>query len=164
MTITVTTAGNDDAPVADTDAYTVAEDGTLTVPAATGVLDNDTDPDGPATTLTAALVSRPHHGDADPQPGRLVHLHPRPGLRRHRHVHLHRQRRHQRQRPDHRDDHRHHGRNDDAPVADPDAYTVAEDGTLTVLAATGVLGNDTDPDDPATTLTAALVAGPTTAR
>ena len=94
MTITVTTAGNDDAPVADADAYTVAEDATLTVLAATGVLANDTDPDDAATTLTAALVTGPTNGDADPQPGRLVHLHPRPGLRRHRRVHLHRQRRH----------------------------------------------------------------------
>jgi VCBS repeat-containing protein len=43
------------------------------------------------------------------------------------------------------------------PVANDDAYTVAEDGTLN-QAAPGVLGNDTDPDaDP---LTAVLVSGP----
>ena len=48
-----------------------------------------------------------------------------------------------------------------APVAADDTYTAAEDTTLTV-AAPGVLGNDTDADgDP---LTAALVAGPATAR
>src|SRR5262245_2038633 len=48
--------------------------------------------------------------------------------------------------------------NDDGnPVANPDAYSVNEDSTLTVNAS-GVLANDTDPDaDP---LTAVLVSGP----
>ncbi|MDD4042799.1 MAG: ExeM/NucH family extracellular endonuclease [Anaerolineaceae bacterium] len=45
-----------------------------------------------------------------------------------------------------------------APVAEDDTYTVAEDGVLTVLAATGVLDNDTDFDP--TILTAVLEAGP----
>lgn len=35
----------------------------------------------------------------------------------------------------------------DAPVGNPDAYTLAEDGTLTIPAP-GVLGNDTDADQP----------------
>ncbi|MEB3200580.1 MAG: tandem-95 repeat protein [Synechococcaceae cyanobacterium] len=48
------------------------------------------------------------------------------------------------------------GRND-APVANPDTYSTDEDTTLTI-AASGVLGNDTDVDnDP---LTAVLVSGP----
>jgi VCBS repeat-containing protein len=45
----------------------------------------------------------------------------------------------------------------DAPVAASDSYTVAEDGTLTV-AASGVLGNDTDTES--NPLTAVLVTGP----
>src|SRR5262245_42733559 len=46
--------------------------------------------------------------------------------------------------------------NDDGrPVANPDSYSVNEDGSLSV-AAPGVLANDTDPDP----LTAALVSGP----
>ncbi len=49
-----------DAPVANNDSYTVAEDNTLTVNAVTGVLANDTDVEG--NTLTAALVSGPSNG------------------------------------------------------------------------------------------------------
>ena len=48
----------------------------------------------------------------------------------------------------------------DAPVAVEDAYTVAEDGQK-VVAAPGVLGNDTDPDGDM--LTAVLVGTPETA-
>ena len=43
----------------------------------------------------------------------------------------------------------------DAPVANPDSFTVDEDNTLTI-GAPGVLGNDTDVDSP--TLTAVLVS------
>jgi VCBS repeat-containing protein len=46
-----------------------------------------------------------------------------------------------------------------APVAVNDAYTTNEDTTLTVLAAQGVLANDTDAD--ADTLSALFVTGPT---
>ncbi|HYK00567.1 MAG TPA: Ig-like domain-containing protein [Thermoanaerobaculia bacterium] len=48
----------------------------------------------------------------------------------------------------------------DTPVATADGYTVAEGGTLNETAGTGVLANDTDPDD---TLTAVLVSGPANA-
>lgn len=48
----------------------------------------------------------------------------------------------------------------DAPLADDDSYTVAEDGVLTVGAATGVLNGDTDADI-GDVLRAVLVAGPT---
>ena len=57
MTITVTAAN--DAPTAADDAYSTAEDTTLTV-TAPGVLGNDTDPDG--DPLSAVLVSGPSHG------------------------------------------------------------------------------------------------------
>jgi hypothetical protein len=56
--ITVTPVN--DAPVGVADAYAIAEDGTLIVGAAAGVLANDSDVDGPA--LTAVLVSGPANG------------------------------------------------------------------------------------------------------
>ena len=49
------------APVAVADSYTVAENGSLTVLAASGVLHNDSDADS-GDTLTAALISTPSHG------------------------------------------------------------------------------------------------------
>ncbi len=56
----ITVNGVNDAPVAVDDAYSVAEEGGLTVPAADGVLKNDTDAD--STTLTATKVAGPAHG------------------------------------------------------------------------------------------------------
>jgi hypothetical protein len=47
-------------PLAGNDAYSVAQDVTLTVPVATGVLSNDSDPDG--DPLVAVLVSGPAYG------------------------------------------------------------------------------------------------------
>jgi VCBS repeat-containing protein len=64
-TVTVNVATTNDAPEAHNDSYTTAEDTLLTVNAATGVLDNDTDLDdllGPLTTLTAAVVNEPDNG------------------------------------------------------------------------------------------------------
>ena len=49
--------------------------------------------------------------------------------------------------------------NDNAPVTADDSYTVDEDASLSVTAATGVLANDTDADGDA--LTAVLQTGPT---
>ena len=59
-TVTITVNPVNDDPEAVDDAYSVDEDTTLTVDAATGVLANDTDVDG--DTLTAALVSGPANG------------------------------------------------------------------------------------------------------
>lgn len=53
-TVTIDVANVNDLPVAVNDAYDVTEDVTLMVPALTGVLSNDADPD---STLTAVLVS-----------------------------------------------------------------------------------------------------------
>ena len=47
-------------PVASNDSYSVAEDTTLTVPAGSGVLANDTDPEH--DPLTAVVTSLPQHG------------------------------------------------------------------------------------------------------
>ena len=60
ITVMLTIAAVNDAPVAAADSYTVSEDATLTVNAAEGVLSNDTDVEGDA--LTAEVVSNPSHG------------------------------------------------------------------------------------------------------
>jgi VCBS repeat-containing protein len=140
------------APTSSPDAYSAAEDTTLTV-AAPGVLANDNDPDGNA--LTATVVSGPAHGS--------LNLNANGGF-------------------SYTPDADYHGSDsftyrasdgtlqsapatvtitvggvNDAPTAAPDAYSTAEDTTLTV-AAPGVLGNDTDPDG--NPLTAVLVSPP----
>ena len=58
MTITVNIVN--DVPTAANDTYSTAEDNALTVPAASGVLGNDSDPDG--NQLSAVLGSGPSHG------------------------------------------------------------------------------------------------------
>jgi len=142
-----------DPPVAANDAYTVAEGGTLTVPAP-GVLANDSDPEG--SPITAILVSGPAHAtsftfNAD---GSFNYVHDGSETT---------------------SDSFTYKANDgsldsnvatvnititpvnDPPVANNDSYTVNEDVALNV-AAPGVLANDTDPDGPSAT--AILVSGP----
>jgi VCBS repeat-containing protein len=152
-TVTITVTPVNDPPVAVNDAYNVNEGGTLNV-AAPGVLGNDTDPDSP--TLTAVLVSGPAHASSftlNPD-GSFSYVHD--GSETTSDTFTYRA-------------------NDgsvnsnvatvtitiapvnDTPVAVNDAYNVNEGATLNV-AAPGVLGNDTDPDNP--TLTAVLVSGP----
>lgn len=58
-TVTLTVLPGNSAPVANNDSYTAIEDTVLTIPAS-GVLANDTDPDG--NPLTAVLVTGPAHG------------------------------------------------------------------------------------------------------
>jgi VCBS repeat-containing protein len=57
--VTVTLTSVNDAPVANADAYSAAKNGKLTV-TGSGVLANDTDPDG--GIHTASVVSEPLHG------------------------------------------------------------------------------------------------------
>src|SRR6185437_14296273 len=142
-----------DPPTAVSDAYAVNEDNTLTVPAGV-VLANDSDPDG--DPLTAVLASGPAHGaltlNAD---GSFTYT------------------------PDanfNGTDSFSYKANDgtvdsntttvtinvaavnDPPQTHNDVYSVAEDTTLAVAPAMGVLANDTDVEnDP---LTAVLVGGP----
>jgi uncharacterized delta-60 repeat protein len=59
LTIGVTNAN--EAPVGANDSYSTSQGVALTVPVATGVLANDTDPDA-GTSLTAVLVSGPANG------------------------------------------------------------------------------------------------------
>ena len=63
-TVTVTVNPVNDAPVGESDSYTVAEDTTLSVSAAEGVLANDSDIDGDA--ITAVLFSPPSNGLISP--------------------------------------------------------------------------------------------------
>ena len=164
-------------PNAVRDSYTTAEDTGLTAPPISGVLANDTDADG--DPLTATVVTGPAHGDlvlnsdgsftytpdanfngADAFTYRLTdqtsapHIHGLAGLLNLLSFGL-------------LGDSGHATTAtatinvtavNDAPVAIGDSFTVTEDHTLTV-AASGVLINDTDVDS--TTLTAALVTGPT---
>ena len=127
--------------MANNDAYTVDEGGTLNM-AAPGVLGNDTDADCP--TLTAVLVSGPAHASSFALNATA----------RSRYVH---------DGSETTTDSFTYKANDgslnsniatvtititpvnDAPVAVNDAYAVNEGGTLNV-AAPGVLGNDTDAD------------------
>jgi VCBS repeat-containing protein len=155
-TTTVTISAVNNAPVADNDSYSVNEGATLTVPAATGVLNGDTDPEG--DSLTAVLDSGPAHAssftlNAD---GSFSYTHDGSETPT-------------------TDTFTYHATDgtsnsnvatvtitinplNDAPTADNDAYSVNEGGTLTVPAATGVLNGDIDPEG--TTLTAVLNAGP----
>jgi len=145
------------APVATNDAYNTDEDTTLSI-FAPGVLGNDTDVDTPAASLTAILVTGPSHAasftlNAD---GSFSYT-PEANFNG----------------ADSFTYKANDGANDsnvamvtiavnpvnDAPVAQNDNYTVAEDSVLSV-AAPGVLDNDTDPDL-GQTLTVEVVSGPT---
>jgi len=140
------------APVANNDAYTTAEDTPLTV-SAPGVLANDSDADH--NPITAKLVSGTSHGTVSLNANGSFTYTPLPNYNG--------------------ADSFTYKANDgsadsnvatvsitvtpvnDAPVANNDAYTTAEDTALTV-SAPGVLANDTDIDGDA--LSAVLVSGP----
>nr|GAP19065.1 protein containing VCBS repeat [Levilinea saccharolytica] len=60
--VAISIGSSNQAPTAVVDAYSTAEDTLLTVPAAQGVLSNDTDPDA-GDVLSALKVTDPAHGD-----------------------------------------------------------------------------------------------------
>jgi VCBS repeat-containing protein len=154
-TVTINVVPNSP-PNANPDAYTVAHGGTIAIPAP-GVLINDTDPEG--DTLSSILVAPPLHG--------TVTLSPNGGFT-----------------------YTHNGSNtlsdvftylandgnadsvptavmitvgpDAPPVANPDSYTVAEGGTLTVpsVGNPSLFANDSDPDTPQTLWTKTIVTPP----
>jgi VCBS repeat-containing protein len=140
-----------DPPVAVNDAYMGHKNLMLTVSAAPGVLANDTDADGDA--LTAVLVSGPAHGSLTLSASGALTYTPAAGYTG----------------PDNFTYKANDGQLDsnvatvsltvvnDPPVAVNDSYTAHKNLALMVAAA-GVLANDTDPNgDP---LTAVLVSGP----
>jgi VCBS repeat-containing protein len=142
-----------DAPVAAADSYSTAEDQTLNVGANLGVLGNDTDPENDA--LTAVLIDAATSGTLTLQPNGSFDFVPAAGFSGT--VTFTYQ----------ADDGAVRSNTatvtitvnavNDAPTANADTYTTAEDTALAVNVANGVLANDTDPDA-GTTLTAALVA------
>lgn len=154
VTISVTAASTNQAPTAGGDAFTVAEDGLLTVDIQAGILSNDSDPDG--DTLTAQLVSSPGNGTLELNADGSFTYTP------------------------HAD---HHGTDsfsyaatdglltsesatvtvavhsvNDTPVANADSYSGLEDEPLTSTAVAGVLANDSDVDGDA--LSASVTAAP----
>ena len=60
-TVTLTVSPVNDPPTAVADTYSLGEDHTLSVPASSGLLANDSDID-PSSALTAVLVTGPAHG------------------------------------------------------------------------------------------------------
>jgi hypothetical protein len=157
-TVTITVGPVNDPPLAVSDAYSVNEDTTLNVNAASGVLANDTDPDGPFP-LTAQLVTGPASGSLVTfnANGSFTYT-PNPNFNG-------------------QDTFTYIARDgeglasqpatvtitvnavNDPPVAVDDFYTTPEDTQL-VISAPGVLANDTDPDGPIPTA-ALLTQGPT---
>ena len=151
-TVSITINAVNDAPAAANDSFSVDEDATLNV-AAAGVLGNDSDIDGDA--LSAVLVSGPAHGSLTLNADGSFDYTPDANFNG--------------------SDSFTYKANDgaadsnvatvsitvnavnDAPIAAADSYSVDEDATLNV-AATGVLGNDSDIDGDA--LAAVLVSGP----
>ncbi|MGA7614707.1 MAG: Ig-like domain-containing protein [Thermoanaerobaculia bacterium] len=153
-TVSITVTAVNDAPVAVDDSYSTNEDTPLNVLAASGVLANDTDVDG--DPLTAILVAGPSNGGLTLNADGSFSYTPNANYNG--------------------SDSFTYKANDgsldsnvatvtitinavnDPPVATGDSYTTTEDTPLNVVAATGVLANDTDPEsDP---LTAVLVSAP----
>jgi VCBS repeat-containing protein len=151
-TVTITITATNEEPTAADDAYSTIEDTALTV-AAPGVLANDSDPDH--DTLSAVRVSGPSHGTLTLNGNGSFTYTPASNFNG--------------------SDSFTYRANDgtvdsnqatvtititatnDRPTADDDAYTTAEDTTVTVNAP-GLLGDDSDPDhDP---LSAVLGSGP----
>jgi len=161
VTVTITIALNNKAPIAVNDAITVAEGGTATVlvGGATSILANDSDPEGSAISLVMGLVTQPAHGmltlNAD---GTFIYTHDGDETSSDSFTYV---------------------ISDgelnslpatvtititpvnDAPVAVADAIVVNQGSTATALVggASSVLANDTDPDN--AVLNAVLVTGPT---
>ena len=155
VTVTLTVNAVNDAPVASADSSSTNEDTPLTV-AAPGVLGNDTDVDSP--TLTAILVTGPAHTasftlNADGS----LHLHAGRRTTTARTASPTRRTTVRRTRTRSRSRSPSNPVND-APVATADSFSTNEDTPLTV-GAPGVLANDADIDS--STLTAAVVTGPT---
>lgn len=148
-------------PVANNDSYDVIQNTPLTVSSAQGVLANDTDPNN--ANLTASIVTRPINGTLTLNANGGFTYTPNQNL-----VNITDQFTYKASngtmesqpatvtlsiKPDDGG-----GGGETAPVAVNDTYTGATGSPLTVNAATGVLSNDTDPNN--LTLTASKVTDP----
>jgi VCBS repeat-containing protein len=145
----LTVSEGNQAPVANPDSFLLDEDGTLTIPAP-GILGNDTDAEGAA--LSAIVVGTTANGTLTTNADGSFTYTPNSNFNG----------------TDSFTYRASDGEDDsdlatvtltvnavnDAPLANPDAFGVDEDGTL----AAGVLGNDTDTEDDA--LSATLESGP----
>lgn len=142
ITVTLTINAVDDSPLAGDDTYSVDEDETLTVPAETGLLANDSDSD--SDTITAALLVGPTHGSLTLNADGSFTYAPDPDYFG----------------ADSFTYHTGDGNSfseeavvsisvngvEDAPFASADGYETSEDTPLSVDAAEGVLANDSDLD------------------
>ncbi|WP_435018062.1 DUF4394 domain-containing protein [Tundrisphaera sp. TA3] len=153
-TAVLTIIDDDAAPVAANDAYSTPQGTPLTVPAASGVLANDTDAD--LDPLTAVIVANPANGTLTLNADGSFTYTPNAGFSG--------------------QDSFTYRANDGSqasniatvtltvtfvntpPVALPDTYTTPQGTVLTIDAPAGVLANDTDVDN--SPLSAVLVAGP----
>ena len=151
--VTVSVAVLASPPVANADTYNATAGGTLSIPAASGVLANDTDPNG--LPLSAAIAAGPAHGTLTLNPDGSFAYTPAAGF--------------------FGTDSFSYRATDGAaqsapvtvtvnvaagtPVANADSYTATAGSPLAVTATTGVLANDATPNG--TTLTAVLATGPT---
>ncbi len=150
--VTITVNPVNDEPAANDDAYSMNEDGTLTINAGAGILVNDADIDGDA--LTAALVSDVSNGTLTLSADGSFSYTPNADFNG-------------------ADNFTYTATDgtltsneatvtimvnlvNDEPVANDDAYSVNEDGMLTIDAGAGILINDIDIDGDA--LTANLVS------
>ncbi len=153
-TVTITVNATNAPPVAVADSYNVGRNGVLTVPAANGVLANDTDADG--DTLTAQLVSTTTNGTFTLNPnGSFVYMPMQDFTGTDSFTYR-----------------AFDGKGQSAvttvtinvdsentaPIAVADSYTTGRNAKLTVPTATGLLANDTDADGD--TLTSRLVEAP----
>jgi ELWxxDGT repeat protein/VCBS repeat-containing protein len=154
VTVTITVADSNAAPTSLGDSYSVNEDAILTIDSATGVLTNDSDPDG--DTLSATMVSGPANGTLLLNTDGSFSYTPNAEF---------------------------YGTDtftyqagdgslssatstvtitvadvNDAPTASDDAYSVDENATLSIDSASGVLANDSDADGD--DLTAGVVGSP----
>jgi VCBS repeat-containing protein/YD repeat-containing protein len=151
-TATLNLRTNGAQPSASSENYSVVHDRTLTVSAASGVLHNDSDPNG--IPLTAVLVTSPSHGSLTLNSDGSLSYTPNTHYTG-------------------SDSFSYYAYNgyqasstvsdsinvtNHAPVANEDHYYPNDGSTFTVSASSGVLANDTDADGD--TLTASLVSGP----
>ncbi len=153
VTYIMPTEGNN-APVARNDSYQVDRGNALNVSAAEGVLGNDSDPDN--DNLTASVVSNPSNGTLTLNSDGSFTYTPNPGFTG-TDSFIYRA----------SDDEPSFGEAtatitvnavNSAPVAADDVYSTDEDVTLTIDATSGVLANDSDPDND--NLTATVVSNP----